>query len=1163
MYGSKRFDAASAYEYVNSVEFNCIIIVNSVTYNVDVESDDVTVEDRGAVEYNQGVGVVSERGSDEEMDEDSVLHPHDEGFGKVEVDESGGLEIIYPTGTPSSPGENVVENSLTTCIKLAKAYDGIYVNEGESKSTVAILEFIFKWALLKLMFLADYAKKRDHWNKLLLIIASTMNYTTGLRIFRVLSREFQPRMKENPKYHYDRAVAWLWKYTSADGLRDDDGESSEDDSEDKDFLRDRTNRLIPVPPKTQYVAQKRKRSDGRSSSASNVEHKPLNLPRKVFRIQSEPLFTMTKEDEETSRWLLKELAKGFGLKRFVYSEYIKRLLETNKICTLMLNKGSGRYDLFKYNETTGTMMPNEPSTLLSDLETVAIKTCFKFESWREDVSPFNLCYEVLLELTNQRERKLDFSNLHRYLQSGAASTHSIKLTSNRHLVLPNGDTYDLYDKRYVAWSPDQVCTVRSECDLTLGVGEKVDHYYVEVIPTRGGFRYRCQLLCKTIENAWSVFKNNKLGHEVFAVIKAMSDRVFKKMSKFSDPEEFMDNFLKEMCRESPPKKFQEYFDVKPKYDDTQISPDDVPTQGDMNEIMRNAESKLECISKHGTSSKSSLYCCVVIYIVSLRFLLKRHPGLHNAVMDTALKPSAHDDDGGPISFVCSQLTWDELMWTMLIELFGSSEQARMVLEFLALGLSTDYSGQQLMFMHGEAANGKSLFLGILRHLFGKDSKLVRTLHSNFFTYNSEERMAAPLRNNSEEIRFVIQRKIPILDMDESGRRLLKQITGGDRVSIPQQYDRYHNDFMLSAKFLMSSNDIPYLSPSMEAEQKRFMIVPTLSTFLADKSCLRKQLLKHLSADRYCRRLFSTPYPDSERDYIKETNKQANTIFTQSGPILGARNMLFREHYLNILEDSFATELCSAPRSIPTQRWLLGNPNLMFDEAQEKLGAALCRILLDHIVPSMGGLENVDRTVGKLQSYVSENANTFSSYKDVLYVILKRLIVNRRGFSIKIDKLMPMVAEELTEAKRTLKPILFGRDEDAGSEAFKCVEGACKTEAAFCRTLKDCHFNLSSMEDGMHLNDFQSMEEFLLNRKNLDVSPIEALVMRDDLKKYKPDNMFYGPTNDEVKTIRDKYLKPPIVRSDFKHGTDAGNSVKERRRNRHLMTRIANILRIPC
>lgn len=182
MYGSKRFDAASAYEYVNSVEFNCIIIVNSVTYNVDVESDDVTVEDRGAVEYNQGVGVVSERGSDEEMDEDSVLHPHDEGFGKVEVDESGGLEIIYPTGTPSSPGENVVENSLTTCIKLAKAYDGIYVNEGESKSTVAILEFIFKWALLKLMFLADYAKKRDHWNKLLLIIASPMNYTTGLRI---------------------------------------------------------------------------------------------------------------------------------------------------------------------------------------------------------------------------------------------------------------------------------------------------------------------------------------------------------------------------------------------------------------------------------------------------------------------------------------------------------------------------------------------------------------------------------------------------------------------------------------------------------------------------------------------------------------------------------------------------------------------------------------------------------------------------------------------------------------------------------------------------------------------------------------------------------------------------------------------------------------------
>uniref|UniRef100_A0A6B0VBM2 SF3 helicase domain-containing protein n=1 Tax=Ixodes ricinus TaxID=34613 RepID=A0A6B0VBM2_IXORI len=506
---------------------------------------------------------------------------------------------------------------------------------------------------------------------------------------------------------------------------------------------------------------------------------------------------------------------------------------------------------------------------------------------------------------------------------------------------------------------------------------------------------------------------------------------------------------------------------------------------------------------------------------------------------------------------------------MLIELFGSCEQARMVLEFLALGLSTKHNGKQLMFMHGEAANGKSLFLGIVRHLFGKTRELVQTLHSNFFTSKSKNRMAAPLTYKHEEIRFVIQRKIPILDMNEDGRRMLKQLTGGDKVVIRQQSDRYHNEFRLTAKFIMSSNDIPYFRFYMKSEQNRFMIVPTVSTFLAGKSCLRKQLLKHLSADRYCTLLFSTPYPAFEDGYIQKMNKQANTIFAQSCSGLDARSMLFPEQYLNILENSFATELRSAPRSIPTQRWLLANPNLMFDEAQEKLGAALCRILLDHIVPSMGGLESMTQKAVKLESYVSRNANTFGSYKNVLCIILKRLIVRREGFSINIKELKEMVAQELTREKRRLRPILFGREKGAGSEEFEYVESACRstTEDAFCHILQACCFNPSSANGEMRLYDVQSMDEFLSDRERLDISPIEALVMRDDLKKYEPDNMFNGPTDAEVKSIRDEWLKPPIVRSDFVHGTDAGDAVNARLRSRKrklMMSKIfANILKTTC
>ncbi|KAG0445397.1 hypothetical protein HPB47_015818, partial [Ixodes persulcatus] len=60
------------------------------------------------------------------------------------------------------------------------------------------------------------------------------------------------------------------------------------------------------------------------------------------------------------------------------------------------------------------------------------------------------------ELTTLLKLGFGFSEFaqHKYLQS-TACMHSLKLTSNRHLVFPNGRTYDLYDARPVPWNPDQ------------------------------------------------------------------------------------------------------------------------------------------------------------------------------------------------------------------------------------------------------------------------------------------------------------------------------------------------------------------------------------------------------------------------------------------------------------------------------------------------------------------------------------------------------------------------------------------------------------------------------------------------------------------------------------------------------------------------------------
>lgn len=662
-------------------------------------------------------------------------------------------------------------------------------------------------------------------------------------------------------------------------------------------------------------------------------------------------------------------------------------------------------------------------------------------------------------------------------------------------------------------------------------------------PLRGGFKYRCKLFIDAAHKALNIFEKNGLSCDVYLVLENLGPVVCEKMAEYEDEEEYMDAIMDELVSDAP-NKFEFYYNR-----DLFIYPEDMSDEDELDEgevtapdetpTLRLSARYDEVMNLFLQNSKRGVYICVIIYLLALRFLLKKHYYLAEMILAHAFTPTEEDDDGGPVIYKTTQVTWDQLVWTMLIELFGSNEQARMVLEFLALGLSTDSNGRLVMFLHGQSTNGKSMFLELVNKMFGKDNLLVRHLPSNFFTSKSDQRMDATFRYNAEEVRFVIESEMPILDMDEGGRRKFKQYTGGDTVANRQPYDHCNNDFILTSKFLTASNDLPYIPLHMSAEQKRIMIVPALSTFIQDRALLRRNLIGNMVADRYCRLFFNVEYPRIKLDYVVNTNQQANTMFPQDNINLHYKKICFPQYYQDILSESFIQTIKQPARFIPTQRWLVGNRNYVRPDFKEKMGAALCRILLEHVVPSMGGLKDSSKTVNKLETYVSDNQSLFASYKKILYAILKKLVVQRKGYRVLTHHLRVQVQEELSVQREAIRGLLFGRYRNAGSEAFEEIDSAVKSDRSFCYWLRECNFDLTTAKDGVQLNDFQYIEEFLDDRAKRYISPIE-LLLREDLKKYASSNLYEGPSEHEVERTRRTCRFDPAVARDLVYGSRGSN-----------------------
>ncbi|KAH6941363.1 hypothetical protein HPB50_017102 [Hyalomma asiaticum] len=69
-----------------------------------------------------------------------------------------------------------------------------------------------------------------------------------------------------------------------------------------------------------------------------------------------------------------------------------------------------------------------------------------------------------------------------------------------------------------------------------------------------------------------------------------------------------------------------------------------------------------------------------------------------------------EDDCGPVVFIKDYLRYEDKVWAIFDDLFGGREHSLVMMKFLALAMRRDDNGRHILFLHGEAADGKAFFI---------------------------------------------------------------------------------------------------------------------------------------------------------------------------------------------------------------------------------------------------------------------------------------------------------------------------------------------------------------------------------------------------------------------------------------------------------------------
>jgi putative DNA primase/helicase len=177
--------------------------------------------------------------------------------------------------------------------------------------------------------------------------------------------------------------------------------------------------------------------------------------------------------------------------------------------------------------------------------------------------------------------------------------------------------------------------------------------------------------------------------------------------------------------------------------------------------------------------------------------------------------------------------------SFLLEIMGKDRE---VINFLQRMIGYAFTGdvreQVLFFLHGSGANGKSVFLNVIRRLLGD---YVITPKNTLLTMGEHHAtQIADLRG---------KRLVPAIE-NELGARLpeslVKQLTGGDEISA----NRMHEDskqFEPTHKIFVAANHKPIIRGTDHAIWRRIKLIPFEVTFLEDEQdpLLEKKLFDEL------------------------------------------------------------------------------------------------------------------------------------------------------------------------------------------------------------------------------------------------------------------------------------------------------------------------------
>lgn len=150
---------------------------------------------------------------------------------------------------------------------------------------------------------------------------------------------------------------------------------------------------------------------------------------------------------------------------------------------------------------------------------------------------------------------------------------------------------------------------------------------------------------------------------------------------------------------------------------------------------------------------------------------------------------------------------------------GREELVKYIQRAIGYSLSGYTTEQVLFVLFGNGRNGKSVFLEIMNEVFGEYATNIRPQAIMAGKNNSD---ASPEIAKLDGARFVTTTEPNEGDRFDEG--LLKQLTGGDKVSARRLYENEF-EFTPQLKLWMATNHKPYVRGTDEGIWRRFVIIP--------------------------------------------------------------------------------------------------------------------------------------------------------------------------------------------------------------------------------------------------------------------------------------------------------------------------------------------------